>query len=135
MRHLLVLTLAVLLLHACSIKPKPYKPEEMNRLEIAMLRLGKTVQGVLLIGTPQDGDLVAVACGIDPSLCTALGDNTLRTRVVDGNAVLLLCTPDGKRALVENIACTTTPDHKAWTDSSAACEFTLPDQRIRAACR
>ena len=111
------------------------RPEEMNRLEIAMRRLSAAVQGVLWSGTPQDSDLIAITCKTDPSLCNALGDNTIRSKVVDGNAVLLLCTPDGARALVEDIACTPTPDRKAWTTNHTPCAFTIPDQTIRATCR
>jgi len=136
MRRLLVLIVPLFLLHACCIKPKDtITPGEMNRLEIAMVRLGKTVESMLWGGVPEDGDLIAMACGRDPALCGAVGDNKLRARVVDGNAVLLLCTPDGKRALVEDIACTSAPDRKAWTENNAACEFTIPDQRVRSACR
>jgi hypothetical protein len=68
-------------------------------------------------------------------LCGAFGGNKLYTKVVDGNAVLLLCTQDRKRALVEDIACTPTPDFKAWADGDAPCEFTLSEQTIREACR
>ena len=136
MRNLFFLTVAVSLLGACCCTSKDVtNPEEMNRLEIALRRLGTAVQGVVWSGAPQDGDLIALACGADPSLCAPFGKNTLRTRVVDGNAVLLLCTPDGKRALVEDIACTPVPDYKAWTNDDAPCEFTVSEQTVRAACR
>ena len=136
MRKLLLLAVAVSLLHACCFAPKDtYKAEEMNRLEIAMRRLGAAVEGVLWTDASQNTDFIAKACGTDPSLCKALGNNTLYAKVVDGHAVLLLCTPDGKRALVEDIACTPTPDYKAWAEKDAPCEFTLPDQTVRSACR
>ena len=136
MRKLILLTVAVSLLHACCIMPKfTYSTEEMNRLEIAMRRLNSAVEGALWSGAPQDADLIAIACGTDPSLCNAIGKNALYSRVVDGNAVLLLCTPDGKRALVEDVACTPTPDYKAWAEKNAPCGFTVPDQAVRDACR
>ena len=136
MRKLFLLIITIFLLHACCIVPKTqYSPEEMNRLEIASRRLSTAVQGVLWHGVPEDGNLIAIACGTDPSLCNAFGNNILRTKIVDDNAVLLICTPDGKRALVEDIACTPTPDYKAWTVQKAPCEFTIPDQTIRTACQ
>ena len=136
MSKLLLLTIVVSLLHIGCIAPKyNYKEEEINRLEIATRRLGTAVQGVLWSGAPPDGDLIAMVCEIDPSLCSAFGNNTLHARVVGGNAVLLLCTPDNKRALVEDIACTPMPDYKAWVNRKAPCGFTLNDQLIRAACR
>ena len=138
MRKLLLITIAVSLFHGCCVVPKyTYEAEELNRLEIAMRRLGTAVQGVLwMTDASQDEDLIAAACKTDPSLCNAFGNNMLRARVVDDNAVLLLCTPDGKRALVEDIACTPTPDYKVWADNkNAPCEFTISDQTIRSACR
>jgi len=134
-RLLLAVTVSLFLLQACSTTPKyTYREEEINRLEIASRRLGTAMQGVLWSGASQDVNLIAVACGVDPSLCNAFGNNMLFARVVDGNAVLLLCTPDGKRALVEDIACTPTPDYKAWADKNAPCEFTVPDQTVNDAC-
>jgi len=109
--------------------------EEMNRQEIALRRLGAAVQGLLWSDAQQSGDLIAKACAVDSSLCSPFGNNTLAVKVVDGNAVLLLCTPGNKRALVEDIACTPTPDFKAWAEGNAPCEFTLSDQTIRDACR
>jgi len=138
MRKFLLLTVAVSLslLQACFITTKDIdRSEEMNRQEIAARRLGTAMQGMLWSGASQDGNLIAATCGFDPSLCNAFGGNTLFAKVVDGNAVLLICTPDGKRALLEDIACTATPDYKAWVDKNAPCEFTIPDQTIRAVCR
>jgi len=137
MRKLFVPLVAVLLLPTCTV---PHQTDtattaEMNRQEIALRRLGTAVQGMLWSGAQQDANLLAMACANDPSLCGAFGRNKLYAKVVDGNAALLLCTPDGRRALVEDIACTPTPDFKAWTDGDAPCEFTLPDQTIRDACR
>ena len=138
MRKLLVLTVVVsfYLLSACSCTPRyTYKDEEINRLEIASRRMGTAMQGVLWSGASQDGNLIAATCGIDPSLCNAFGNNMLFAKVVDGNVVLLLCTPDGKRALVEDIACTPKPDYKAWAEKKASCEFTVPDKTVNDACR
>jgi hypothetical protein len=136
MRNFFIPFVVVLLLQACmmSHNSNTVTTEEINRMEIALRRLGAAVQGLLWSATPQDADLIAMACKNDPSLCGAFGNNKLYTRVVDGNAVLLLCTQDDKRALVEDIACTPTPDKK-FTGGNAPCEFTLPDQTIRDVCR
>jgi len=139
MRKLLLLTIIVSfsLLQSCYlIKVNDHCPEEeINRLEIASRRLGTAIQGVLWSGAPPDENLIATACGIDPLLCNAFGNNTLFAKVIDGNAVILVCTPDGKRALVEDIACTPIPDYKAWIDKKAPCEFTIPDQTVHDVCR
>ena len=136
MRKYLVLFVAVLL-QACTTlnDANTLTTDEINRQEIAMRRLGAAVQGLLWSGAAQDADLIAMACASDASLCSPFGNNKPAIRVVDGNAVLLLCTPDHKRALVEDIACTPTPDFKAWASGNAPCEFTLGEQAIRDACQ
>jgi len=138
MRKFVLPFVAVLLLPACTLlgdTQPAATADDMNRLEIALRRLGMAVQGLLWSGAKEDADLIALACANDPTLCSPFGDNTLATSVIDGNAVLLLCTADKKRALVEDIACTPTPDVKAWAASNAPCAFTLPAQAIRDACR
>jgi len=137
MRKLVVpLLVGLLLMQGCILpKPNPDRAAEMNRLEIALRRLGAAVEGQLWSGAQRDADLIALACANDPSLCSALGGNKTRVRVVDGHSVLLLCSPDNRLALVEDIACTPKPDRKAWTDGNAPCEFVLSDQQIREVCR
>jgi hypothetical protein len=138
MRKYLVMILVAVSLQACARMNDPSIPstDEINRLEIAMRRLGAAVQGLLWSsGAKQDGDLIAAACATDASLCSPFGKNKPTVRVVSGNAVLLLCTPDNKRALVEDIACTPTPDFKAWASGNKPCQFSLSDQAVRDACR
>ncbi|MDR0476791.1 MAG: hypothetical protein LBH14_02460 [Desulfobulbaceae bacterium] len=137
MRKLFFVTFVIALLSACTISSgaDTTRTAEMNRLEIALRRLGATVQSLLWSGAQPDADLLAMACANDRTLCSPFGNNRLHIKVVEGNAVLLLCTPDDRRALVEDIACTPTPDYKAWTDGNQPCEFTLPEQTIHGACR
>jgi len=143
MRKPFMSLIVVLLLQACMLSHNgntvttngnTVTTAEMNKLEIPLRRLGAAVQGLLWSATPQDADLIAMACKDDSSLCDAFSNYKLYTRVVDGNAVLLICTSDGKRALVEDIACTPTPE-KEFVDGNAPCEFTLPEQTIREVCR
>ncbi|MDR2018818.1 MAG: hypothetical protein LBQ00_08155 [Syntrophobacterales bacterium] len=132
----LYLTFAVfLLLASCAtVSCNGITTEKMNRLEIALGRLSNAVEGLLWTNPENTTGLIDTACKDDPSMCEAFGDNKLYSRVVGGHAVLLLCTKDGKRALVEDIACTPTPDLKAWVDGIAPCKFTLPDQKIYDSC-
>jgi len=126
-------------LNGCGIttvtKGNTAETAEMNRLEIAVRRLGAAAQGLLWVGTPPDADLIDTVCQHDRSLCSSLRNNSISIRVVDGHAVLLLCTSDGSRALVEDIACTPIPDLKVWKERDAPCKFTLSDQAVLDACQ
>ena len=140
MRKLLLLVFVVSTMQACCLVSKNVNDsnptdKEMNFLEITVFRLSKAVEGLLWSGASADDALIEMACAHDGSLCQPLNKHQLKLRVVGENAVLLLCSADGKRALVEDIACTATPDFRAWAEGNMPCDFTLSDERVGEACR
>jgi hypothetical protein len=62
-------------------------------------------------------------------LLANLGDYRIRMRADDRHAIVLMCSRDGKRALVEDAACTAGPDARHWEQTPAPCEFTLTAAR------
>lgn len=105
----------------------------MNKLAGAMVDLSKEVAGMLWKDALQTEGLVDRAFQQKPHLREALGGYKLEVKVIGDNAVLLLCTADGKRALIEDVTCTAMPDIKAWAEGKP-CAFTLGEQEIKATC-
>ncbi len=115
-----------LLLAACSVLL--YKDREegsMARAATDLRRLSNAMQGELWRGAPPGSDLAALACRRDPSLCDALAEFDLQVKQEGDEAVLLLCTKDKGKALLENVACTPEIDFKAWEQGKLPCRFTL----------
>jgi hypothetical protein len=108
---------------------------DYNRMATALRRLGAAVESILWeqIPPPADEALISLACQKDPSLCTHFGKNTLFAKNIDGHAILLLCTPNGQHAIIEDIACTPEPDRKLWA-TPQACAFGVSPENVREAC-
>lgn len=73
----------------------------------------------------------------EPSHLRYLDSKGYKTRVaiMNGHAVLLLCTPDGKRALFETIACAhKKPKRHKDASIPMACEFTYSQDEIAELC-
>lgn len=126
MRKYILATLLVLgLLAACVINAGGVGERSMATASADLLRLGYAVQGEIMRGADPGSDLVALACGRDPSLCSPLADYHLAVKREGEDAVLLLCTADQRRALLEDIACTPRMDARHWEKKGVPCRFTL----------
>ena len=75
---------------------------------------------ILKLATEHDNDLLA----------GEFKHSQLKAAYQAGHAVLLLCTEDGGRALIEDVGCSAPLDRKAF-DRSVPCAFTL---RVNEAC-
>jgi|GEM_PF-1766187 len=107
--------------------------ETMNRLEGSLVDLSKEVAGLLWSEAVMPEGVLATALQKKPHLRDAFKGYKLDVRVVGDNAVLLLCSADGRRALVEDVTCTAAPDFRAWAEcNNLPCTFTLSDEEIRA---
>lgn len=111
-------------LFAC-VSWQTVRQEDLNQQAVNLRRLGNAVQGELWRGAPEDADLLALACQRDPSLCEPFAKNSLLVKAMNDNVILLLCDSEGKRAYIEDIACTPETDRRAWEEGKAPCEFTL----------
>ncbi|MES9996206.1 hypothetical protein [Desulfovibrio aminophilus] len=76
-------------------------------------------------------DLLYAAAGQDSELLRTLGKDQVHVTFISGNAVLLLCTGDGRHALLENSACTPRFDRQLWRDEPGApCRFTITRENV-----
>ncbi len=130
MRRYLLVVLLASLLAGCAGRLGPDDSDTLNSQAIALRRLASAVQGEVWLGAGPGEDLLALAYAKDPSLRQPLKDNIVLVNVVEGNVALLLCTPDGARALIEDAACTPQPDLKAWEAGTLPCRFTLQPQEF-----
>ncbi len=111
----------------CAHTTRP-SDESMQPLAAHLLRLTKAVEFTAhydpAATTLQDGALLDRATQADPTLLAPFRAYTLRVRQQDGHADLLVCTRDGRTALLEDVGCTEGLDRPAWTEG-APCDFSV----------
>ncbi len=121
--------LGLLLLAAigCAHSTRP-SDKGMQPLAGNLLRLTKAVEFTAhydpAASALTDEALLNRATQTDPTLLTPFREYVLRARQQDGHADLLVCTKDGRTALLEDVGCTEGLDRPAWTEV-APCEFSL----------
>lgn len=67
----------------------------------------------------------------NPDLLKPFEGYVRKARIEDGIGVILLCSPDGKEGIIEDVACTTRPDMHRPTGSP--CTYLLDVKRVCAA--
>ncbi|MFH1702836.1 MAG: hypothetical protein ABIB41_05315 [Nitrospirota bacterium] len=67
----------------------------------------------------------------DPELLKPFEGYVRKARIQDGIGVILLCSPDGKEGIIEDVTCTTRPDTHRPTGSP--CDYLLDVKRVCAA--
>jgi hypothetical protein len=104
-------------------------------LDDRMIPLAKAVDIVVDELPPEAKDqeilLAAVKRSGNPDLLKPFEGYVLRARMDNGVAVLLLCSPDGKEGIIEDVTCTTRPDTHRPTGSP--CTYLLDVKRVCAA--
>ncbi len=102
---------------------------QMEELGDRLLYLTAKVQASAALGTLPDGsdqERIAFATRNDPQVRTPFEHYRLRVAQDDGNAAVLVCTPDGEQALLEDLGCTPQLDVKHWRQPNPpACAFTV----------
>ena len=111
--------------HAASVDV-----EQMYGLASALTKLSAAVESAVGFKDPPgglaDAGLVEFATQHDPTLRAPFEGYTLRTLRQPPHAAVLVCTPDGQRALLEDAGCSAALDVHRWKDDPPTpCEFTL----------
>ena len=108
--------------------------KEQAQLAVRLLNLSAAAEGYFssLPTAPSDNEteMLRKVTEHDPRLLNQLDKHRLRIKYSQKHALLLLCTADGKQALLEDIGCTTRLDRQVR--EAAPCEFTL---KVEAACQ
>ncbi len=113
-----------------------FSVESMAPLEAMADNLAKAIRGFVrdnkIAASELDAkELATRATAHDPSLLAPYRE---RGFIVKGekHGIVLICTGDEMRALIQDAACTTHVDDRSWQRENAPCEFTLD---IAAICK
>ena len=107
--------------------PKVYTHEMMQPLAATASDLARSVMQFAKNNPAEaalldDQELVRRATAFDPNLLESYKGYVVRG-TVDG--VILVCTGDGGRGLLEDAECSDKVDKLLWSDYNAPCQFTL----------
>lgn len=102
----------------------------MYGLASALTKLSAAVESAVGFKDPpaaiSDADLIVFATQHDPTLRAPFAGYRLRVLRRDPHAAVLVCTPDGQRALLEDAGCSAALDTHRWKDAPPTpCEFTV----------
>ena len=117
-------TLLILFVTACAATAGNVNEKDMARAAADLHRLSYAVQGEIMRGADPAENLIALACGRDQTLCSAVSEFHISVKRDGDNAVLILCTKDQQRALIEDISCTPQIDFISWEQGVLPCVFT-----------
>lgn len=133
LRMVILLFITLSLASACALCP-PIDPKQklITQFDDPMIPLAKAVE-VTVDKLPPDArdqvifDAVIKRSG-NPSLIKPFAGYLLRARIEGETAVILLCYPDGKEGIIEDVTCTTRPDmHRP---SGSPCEYMLDVKKV-----
>lgn len=102
--------------------------EEMFVLGSALTKLSAAAESTVRYKAPPpaltDRELLVFATRHNPNLLAPFDDYTLLVLREDRHAVVLVCTKDGQKALMEDAGCSAELDARHW-ESSRTCGFTV----------
>jgi hypothetical protein len=97
-----------------------------------MIPLSKAVDVVVDILPPDSKDdeifSAVLKCSGDPELLKPFEGYVFKVHIEDGVGVILLCSPDGKEGIIEDVTCTTRPD--AYRPTGSPCTYLLDGRRV-----
>lgn len=126
----LTLCLIVPLAVGGCLASAPVRTQEMHQLGSALTKLtAATDAAAMFDDLPTDlseEEFIRRATAHDPGLAAPFKDFTLRVVREGKHTAALVCSKDGRFALLEDVGCTTPMDNHSWTASpQLPCEFTL----------
>lgn len=123
--NILVISLAAT---ACLESERP--SEETMLIKAAQLtKLSSAVESTVRYKNPpaglDDQGLLKLATQHDPQLLANFEGLKVRVLAKERHSVVLVCTADGQRGLMEDAACTVALDQQLWKNAQTPCEFTV----------
>lgn len=132
-RKTLSLLVITIFLSGCAICP-PVDPQQklIMQLDDYLIKLSKAID-VLADKLPPDAKdeeifEAAVKRSGNSDLLKPFEGLVRKARIEDGTGVILLCSPDGKDGIIEDVTCTTRPDMHRPTGSP--CTYLLDVKRV-----
>jgi hypothetical protein len=130
---IIFLVVTVSLASGCALCPLVDPKEKLiTQLNDPMIPLAKAVE-VTVDKLPQDAKDQVIFNEVikrsgDPDLIKPFAGYLLRARIEGDTAVILLCYPDGKEGIIEDVTCTTRPD--MYRPSGSPCEYMLDVKKV-----
>jgi len=125
--------LTITFVSGCALCP-PVDPKQklIMHFDDYMIPLAKAVDVVADKLPPDAKDreilLAAVNRSGNPSLLKPFDGYVLKVRIQNGVGVILLCSPDGKEGIIEDVTCTTRPD--THRPRGSPCTYLLDVKRV-----
>ncbi|MEX2163167.1 MAG: hypothetical protein WD823_02835 [Sulfuricaulis sp.] len=118
------------LLTGCTISFATSEEEVMQPLAAALTKVSNVVEVTLryeqLSMDISEQDLLFLATKHDRGLLVPFENYSLRVSTADKHAVVLVCTKDASRGLLEDAGCSAAMDRHLWQlQPSNRCQFTL----------
>ena len=109
---------------------RSHEAQTIRPMASSLTKLSSEVEALIRYGNPPENAtedaLFAIATKNDKGFIDAFGDYKLRLHAQNKHAIILLCTKDGKRGLLEDLGCTGTLDRNLWEeDAEKPCAFSL----------
>jgi hypothetical protein len=135
---LLVFVLVLVTSGCCSLCPCPsVDPQQklIMQFDDYLIPLSKAVD-VIADKLPQDAKdqeifSEAVKRSGNPLLLKPFEGYVLKALLQDGTGIILLCSPNGKEGIIEDVSCTTRPD--SHRPSGSPCAYLLDPKLVCAA--
>jgi hypothetical protein len=126
-----MLLVCTVLLTAC-LDDKP-DSEAMRIKEAQLTKLATMLESTVRYKNPPAGldeqALLKLATEPDPQMLANFAGFKVRVLAREKHGVVLICTQDGQRRLMEDAACTVALDRHHWQEPAQPCEFSV-DTRI-----
>jgi hypothetical protein len=125
--------LIITLSSGCALCP-PVDPQHKLYKQFSdyMIPLSKAVDVVVdkLPPDAKDNEIFSAAVhrSGDSELIKPFDGYILKARIQDGAGVILLCSPDGKEGIIEDVTCTTRPD--SYRPTGSPCTYLLDVKRV-----
>lgn len=132
-KSFMLLLLTATIISGCAFCPPIDTQQKLiMHFDDYMIPLAKAVD-VLADKLPQDTKdqdilMAAVKKSGNTNLLKPFEGYVLKARIEDGVGIILLCSPDGKEGIIEDVTCTTRPDTHRPTGSP--CTYLLDVKRV-----
>jgi len=132
-KALTLLLLSITLFSGCALCPRIDPQQKLiMHFDDYMIPLAKAVDVVADRLPPDAKDQEILSAAVErsgnPNLLRPFDGYVLKARIQDGIGVILLCSPDGKEGIIEDVTCTTRPDtHRPM---GSPCTYLLDVKRV-----
>lgn len=128
-KYIFSLISVILIIYGCAAKSN-VNQEKMFTLASALTKLSSSVEATVRYENPDknlsDEELLEFSTKHDSSLRASFSDYKVKILNENRHAIVLLCTQDGTKALLEDVACTGEMDRHHWqVNEGKPCAFTL----------